>query len=428
MSSLPGNGIGFTAFKSERLRPVPAAASNQERTTHPSVLTSPRFSKCTCRTPLTMMKDMSRRYSLLGSRQFRIVLVGFTFWTAVGLVFALPLLGQSPDLRRTLLSALAQWWSWGLFCPLIIALDRSLPISNKHLIRRVIFLIAAGPFVTVIYGYVLAAVRAAMHLSPWSRLLGRSVATEATREMFWSMLVYCVIVGAWETYRYQQRYLSAGLQMERLERSLSEAHLNALRMQLDPHFLFNALNTISAQVEREPKLARTMIEHLGDLLRLSLQTHGRQEIPLSEELAFLGHYLAIQAIRFGEKLKIEIKAAPDLRDALVPSLLIQPIVENAIRHGISKRARGGLVQLTAESIERRLVLRVADDGVGLPPGWSLEDQTGLGLCLTRERIAALHPNGESRFEVRRRSEGGTEVIMSFPIRFVEEVSEHAFTN
>ena len=357
------------------------------------------------------------------SQWFRWALIAFAFWTAVGLVFVLPRLTQSHDLRKTLLSALAEWWSWGLLVPFIIALDRSLPFSGKQLMRRVIAHLLLGPLITIGYSYVLAFMQAVMSLEPWSRLLGKGVLAEATRGMFWSMLVYCVIVGAWETYHYQQHYLSAELQMERLERTSSEARLNALRMQLDPHFLFNALNTISAQVERDPRLARTMIEHLGDLLRLSLQSHGKVEIPLREELAFLDHYLAIQTLRFGDKLKIETEIAVGARNALVPSLLIQPIIENAIRHGISKRARGGLIQLTAENLEGKLVLRIRDDGVGLPPDWSLENQTGLGLSLTRERIAVLHPGGASNFDVLRRSGGGTEVIISFPMHSSEEVED-----
>jgi two-component system, LytTR family, sensor kinase len=358
------------------------------------------------------------------SHWFRWAFLAFAFWTAVGVVFVLPRLAQSHDLRKTLLSALAEWWSWGLLVPFIIALDRSLPFSSKQLKRRVLAHLLLGPLVTIVYSYVLALVLAAMSIEPWSRLAGKDVLAEATGEMFWSMLVYCVIVGAWETYQYQQNYLFAELQMERLERSSSEARLNALRMQLDPHFLFNALNTISAQVERDPRLARTMIEHLGGLLRLSLQSHGKVEIPLSEELAFLDHYLAIQTLRFGDKLRIETNISAGARNALVPSLLIQPLVENAIRHGISKRARGGLIQLTAESLDDKLVLRIRDDGVGLPPDWSLESQTGLGLSITRERIAVLHPDGAGQFEVLRRCGGGTEVVISFPMHSVEELEEH----
>jgi two-component system, LytTR family, sensor kinase len=189
---------------------------------------------------------------------------------------------------------------------------------------------------------------------------------------------------------------------------------------LDPHFLFNALHTISSQVERDPKLARTMIEHLGDLLRLSLEARDRQEIPLAEELAFLDHYVAIQKIRFAENLCIKILVAPEVKYALVPCLILQPLVENAIRHGISARASGGTITVTVQLGPNQVEIGVADDGVGLPPGWTLETSSGMGLSVTRERIVGLHPDGNSRFSVRPRSGGGTEVEISLPLRFAGE--------
>ena len=179
-----------------------------------------------------------------------------------------------------------------------------------------------------------------------------------------------MISGALQAYRYYERYMSSELQLERMEKSYSQARLNALRMQLDPHFLFNALNTISSHVERDPKLTRLMIEHLGDLLRMSLESKDRQEVPLAEELAFLDHYLAIQRIRFGRRLRVEIEIAPEVRYASVPSLFLQPLVENAIRHGISHRASGGTVTVVAKPVSENLVIRVSDDGTGLPPGWT----------------------------------------------------------
>ena len=186
-------------------------------------------------------------------------------------------------------------------------------------------------------------------------------------------------------------------------------------MQLDPHFLFNALNTISSQVERDPKLTRRMIEHLGDLLRLSLESKDKQEVPLAEEMEFLAPYLEIQKIRFGEKLKIEIQIEPEVQNAIVPSLMLQPLVENAIRHGISPRATGGTVILLAERVDDRLEISVRDDGVGLPPGWRLESSAGLGLSVTRERVKSLYPNGESSFAVRP-LKNGVEVDIFLPLR------------
>jgi LytS/YehU family sensor histidine kinase len=223
--------------------------------------------------------------------------------------------------------------------------------------------------------------------------------------------------------RYYSHYLSSELRAERLERQFFEARLNALRMQLDPHFLFNTLNAISAQVHRDPTLARTMIEHLGDLLRSSLDSRERHEIPLVEELAFLEHYLAIQRVRFGKHLQVDTQIETDVRFAAVPSLLLQPLVENAIRHGLSRRASGGTVVITAGRERNQLVLRVLDDGVGLPSGWTLDGSAGIGLSVTRDRLSSLHPD-RATLTVRARPEGGTEVQVRLPLAVVDTRSAH----
>lgn len=320
-----------------------------------------------------------------------------------------------------MLGSLVEWWSWGLLTPLILAVDHRLPLSDKQLPRRFAAHLLLSLLFTSLYVYLLAAIRALTGVGAWKALLDGSLLSGALRGMFlWSWLVYWLILGAWQVSQYYRRYLSSELRMERLERSFTEARLNALRMQLDPHFLFNALNTISSQVERDPKLARGMIGHLGDLLRLSLESKDRQEVPLAEEMAFVEHYLAIQKIRFGDHLHIERHISPEVQYASVPCLFIQPLVENAIRHGISRRASLGTVIVSAERLGNRLEIRVLDDGVGLPPGWAMETSPGLGLSLTRARIAGLHPNGSSRFAVRRRAGGGTEVEVSLPLRLIEE--------
>jgi len=259
--------------------------------------------------------------------------------------------------------------------------------------------------------------RALMGVTPWSSLrLSEFFKPEVIGWQIWSWLVYWAIAGALQAYGYYERYMSSELRLERLEHSFAAARLNSLRMQLDPHFLFNALNTISSHVERDPKLTRRMIEHLGDLLRLSLESKDKQEVPLVEEMAFLEHYLAIQKIRFGDQLRFQTQIDPAVRFALVPSFLIQPLVENAIRHGISRRAAGGTVTVKAAPKDGRLRVSVLDDGVGLPLDWSLDDSAGLGLSITRERIAGLHPNGASRFMIYNRDTGGTAVEISLPLR------------
>ena len=337
-------------------------------------------------------------------------------WTALGVLFALPGLG-SGDWRRILLGSFIQWWAWGLVTPLIFWIDARLPFKERQLVRRVLAHLPASVAVTVLYGYVAVSMGALFGLHGWGVLAGARYLLALLQGLLWNWIVYWVILGVRQTLRYYQHYLASELRLARMERSISEARLNALRMQLDPHFLFNALNTISSQVERDPRLARTMIEHLGDLLRLSLDARDRQEIPLAEELAFLDHYVAIQKIRFGDNLRIEVQVKPDVKYALVPCLIVQPLVENAIRHGVSRRGSGGAVTVTAQRGMNQVEIRVADDGVGLPPGWTLEGSSGTGLSVTRQRILGLHHDGNSRFSVRPRNGGGTEVEIALPLRF-----------
>lgn len=348
------------------------------------------------------------------------VLLAAAGWTAVGVVFALPSLWTS-GWHQELRIYLAQWWTWGALTPVIMAIDRRLPFSGKELGRRVVVHLALSAVFTEVYFYLFTAMRAVLGVTPWSSLQIKQLTSPSVLGwQIWSWLVYWIIAGAIQAYAYYGRYMSSELRLERLEHSFAEARLNSLRMQLDPHFLFNALNTISSHVERDPKLTRRMIEHLGDLLRLSLESKDKQEVPLSEELAFLDHYLALQRIRFGNQLKFHFQIAPEVRFASVPSLFLQPLVENAVRHGVSRRAAGGTVTVEALPLDGRLEIRVFDDGVGLPQGWTLESSAGLGLSITRERIAGLHPNGKSRFAVRNRAEGGTVVEISLPLSLAGE--------
>ncbi|HYL93999.1 MAG TPA: histidine kinase [Alphaproteobacteria bacterium] len=339
-------------------------------------------------------------------------------WSTLGVLFALPGLTSS-SWNRALLGSLAQWWSWGLITPLIFWIDARLPFKEKQLGKRILAHLLASVPLTLLYFYVVVVVYVFIGQAKWSALVHPLSLLNAFG-LLWSWVVYWVIFGVRQTLRYYEHYLASELRLEQMERSFSQARLNALRMQLDPHFLFNALNTISSQVGRNPRLARTMIEHLGDLLRSSLDARDKQEIPLAEELAFLDHYVAIQKIRFAENLRIEIQVAPEVKFALVPCLILQPLVENAIRHGISRRASGGTVTVTAGRDANQVEIRVADDGVGLPPGWNLETSSGMGLSVTRERIVSLHPGGTGRFSVRPRTGGGTEVKISLPLRLAAE--------
>jgi two-component system LytT family sensor kinase len=363
--------------------------------------------------------NYARRMEPAFYSRLRLALISLLAWTAVGVVFAVPHFASKTAWWFVLRASLADWWAWGLLVPAIVALDRHLPIAVNSLGTRLAVHIVIGIPTTFVYSYVAALLQVILGTMAWSDAIGLGPLLEAVKGGFlWSLLVYLLVVGGWQAVQYSQHYLASQLRLERLERNFSEARLNVLRMQLDPHFLFNALNTISSLVVSQPKLARGMIEQLGDLLRLSLESGRRQHVRLGEELEFLGHYLAIQKTRFGDSLHVVMDVPDSARDIMVPSLILQPLVENAVRHGLSPRPGGGTVWVQAAINGTMLCITVEDDGVGLGDNWT-DDRVGLGLGGTRERIAMLHPVQNAGLQIRPREDGGTCVLVSIPMRAAE---------
>jgi sensor histidine kinase YesM len=210
-------------------------------------------------------------------------------------------------------------------------------------------------------------------------------------------LLLLAVAGAVATYatawheRLAVAYSRAARERERLEIRLTEAQLESLKNQLQPHFLFNALNAITALIPTDARAAQRTVHGLSELLRLSLNSSAENEVRLDRELELLGHYLAIQRLRFQERLTVHLDIDPDVRRAFIPNLLLQPLVENAIRHGIGPRAAGGSITIQVGRHEEALRLRVADDGIGarLPAGQRLARE-GVGLGNTRARLQHLY--------------------------------------
>jgi len=163
-----------------------------------------------------------------------------------------------------------------------------------------------------------------------------------------------------------------------------------------------------------------MLVGLSDLLRQTLDNSGKQEVRIGEELEWLELYLKLQQIRFSDRLQVSVNVAPETLDALAPNLIMQPLVENAIRHGLAPRAAPGSVSLSARRVNRRLELRVCDDGVGLPEGWRMESGKGLGLLNTEARLRQLY-GSDFAFEVRNREQGGVEVLLDIPLRLASTI-------
>jgi signal transduction histidine kinase len=345
------------------------------------------------------------------------LLVAALAWSAVGGIFALPFILRGGG-YGALLAGIINWWLWGALIPLISHVDDRLSARCRRSAWLVMAHAGFGLSLTVLYVAVAAPLEFYLGLNqwnPWTELLG------LLDWLMWAFLVYCLILGVLKAVKYYRRHLLDELALARLERRLLETRLNALRMQLDPHFLFNTLNGISAYVAPEPRLARKMIEHLAELLRLSLATRDRQLVTVAEEVDFLEHYLALHRTRFGERLAVSVSVAPQVAPARIPSLLLQPLVENAIKHGIAGRVEGGAVTIAAWQDGDRLRIRVADDGVGLPPGWQMDHAHGVGLSVTRERLLASYAEG-SEFALRNGDNGGAEVSISVPLLLYEKES------
>jgi signal transduction histidine kinase len=205
------------------------------------------------------------------------------------------------------------------------------------------------------------------------------------------------------------------LRQSRLEAELARAQLQALRLEIQPHFLFNTLNAIAAQVRRnENEKALDMLVKLSELLRSTLEHSGGPLVSLRDELDFVRRYLDLQGVRFADRLSIRYAVAPECLDKTLPFLLLQPLAENAIQHGVARRADGCSLEIGAALSNGDLILTVADDGPGLPEGFALDSTDGLGLSNTRSRLERIYEERYASFEVRNREEGGTVVKVVIP--------------
>lgn len=336
--------------------------------------------------------------------------LGAVIFTAIGVLFGSPYaLGDGA--HESFWGIVINWWLWGLALPVLRAFDRRLVYDKTQPAKLVGAHVAFAVVAVAVYVLVASNLEYALRLnawSPWSNPLG------LLNWSLWAFMVYGLLMGAILAQKYYRRYVDDEIRLERLERGFAEAKLTALRAQLDPHFLFNTLNGISTQVERDPRSARKMIEDLSELLRLSLDSENRKDVSLAEEIGFLRRYIDIQKTRFADRLQVEIAVAPDAANARVPSLLLQPLVENAISHGISGRVAGGRVLVAARRDGDKIELRVEDDGVGLPPAWSLDTSCGIGLTATHARVVNFCPDGGSRMSVASLAAGGTQVVISLP--------------
>jgi two-component system, LytTR family, sensor kinase len=265
-----------------------------------------------------------------------------------------------------------------------------------------------------------AALRSHIHLPGDTMFL--ATGWKGVRSVLASSLAFYLAIAACTSavliyHRVQEREREAAalaLHASRVETQLVEAQLGVLRAQLHPHFLFNALHAVSALVDWRPKEARRMLVQLSELLRSAVEFSEQREIPLARELEWIDRYIELQQVRMGERLAVDVRIAPEVLGAFVPPLVLQPLVENAIRHGIERRTEGGHVEISAEREGKWLRLRVSDDGPGL--GSAPSKSTGIGLRNTRERLRAVYGD-EQQVALRERQGGGMDALVMLP--FVE---------
>jgi two-component system, LytTR family, sensor kinase len=316
--------------------------------------------------------------------------------------------GGPPYWLASIKRSLGEWYGWAALTPLILHLANRRPIHRGTIVTNGGIHLGVGVAVAVFKVY----------LDGWLRqfLFGRRTFLLASGAPF-NFLIYWMILAAAHGLRYYHTSRERELRASQLEARLAETRLMLLSMQLQPHFLFNTLNAISELVHEDPETADRMISGLSLLLRETLEAGAAPEVDLRRELHLLGCYIDIQRARFGDRLRITLDVDPRVMDATIPMLLLQPLVENAIRHGLSRHVESGRIEVAARPEAGRVVLTVRDDGRGLSRA---DRPEGIGLGNTRARLEALFGDA-FLLDMTQPDNGGVQVSVSFPYRPVEAV-------
>jgi signal transduction histidine kinase len=336
----------------------------------------------------------------------------FGCWTLLGLFFASRSIliysyrGEDFDWRLPLLMSLTEWYGWGALAPAILWLGRRVPFQRGSWLRATLVHLPASVFFSL--------VKVVMDGWLLPLVTGLEIPVSSAYKLHSNLLTYWAILGASLALENYRKYRERELRASQLETRLAEAQLQVLKMQLHPHFLFNTLHAISTLMHRDVEAAERMLTRLSDLLRHSLEHVGVQEVSLKQELEFLDRYVEIEKVRFGDRLAVEVRVDPELLDARVPNLILQPLVENAIRHGIAPRAAGGRIEIEARRDNGMLDLEIRDDGPGLSEVAGKEGNGGIGLANTRARLEQLY-GAAHRFELSDAAGGGLAVNLAIPL-------------
>jgi sensor histidine kinase YesM len=355
--------------------------------------------------------------TLAAMLQYRVSrwVLGFLFWTLLGLFFASAFYisgakaGLEVTWKQAVSSALGDWYVFALLSIPVSSLARRFAFEAGKWGRSLALHIVASILFSLVYMLIRGGVGSWQFGAPFVDAFKPLL----VKTWHFNLLIYWVIVAVSQAFDYYRKYRERELHASKLEKHLVQAKLQALQMQLNPHFLFNTLHSISSLMHKDIEAADRMIMRLSDLLRAALDSADTQEVSLRKELELLQLYLGIEQIRFGDRLSVKMEVAPETLEAQVPNFILQPLVENAIRHGIEPRARPGCIELHARRQADALALAVCDNGKGIPD--SKPAREGVGLSNTRARLRELY--GEAhRFELRSAPEGGLRVEMTIPYR------------
>jgi len=346
------------------------------------------------------------------------------FWSVLGVLsagqfyFASIRLGVPVDWPHALLWSLADWYIWAAIAPFLLVLAQRFPLERPRLAGHLAVQVGATIAAAAAYAWLRAVVgwaQAAADDQP--RTLASVLEGLLLKSWHLDLLIAWAIVAAGHAHAFQRRSHERALRTAELarraaelEQGLARARLQSLQAQLNPHFLFNTLHGLSALIHRHPDTAERMVIRLSELLRHALDRAETQTVPLADEIAFLDRYLEIERMRFGERLVVRRELGPGTLGVSVPSLILQPLVENALKHGIEPRARGGVITIRSRLDGDWLELVVADDGPGLrgpPPAGRV------GLANTRERLQQLF-GLRQHFDLANGPEGGAVVTLRFP--------------
>jgi two-component sensor histidine kinase len=348
-------------------------------------------------------------------------------WTIIGCFYAARNIvvsvsqGRAIEWSRIVLYEIIYWQVLIVLTPVILWFARRFPVSRENWIRRLFVLTIFGLLIAPLQGFfescIALFIEWGIRQTPTEELAQRLPAIERTVlvSCFTGFTTYWMIVGVDYAFDYYRKFREREIKSTQLENRLAQAELQNLKMQLHPHFLFNTLHTISVLITRDAEKAKQMLIHLSDLLRITLDNSGAQEVSLKQELDFLGRYLEIEQTRFQDRLTVKTNVDAKALEARVPNLILQPLVENSIRHGIGRSSKKGIIELSAGVENKTLHLEVRDNGSGFSEN---EPKNGVGINNTKARLAQLYGEAHS-FEITNLADGGALIEIEIPFRTTE---------